>query len=216
MKIVVFGPNKRTGVLRGQEISDISGSYAKYLHEKEGRANAYLIADALAPSDLGRLIEGGQQALDNIDTALDHLVSGDPTGLRGEPLVFKAGDVKLHAPRASNARVACAGGNFAQHAEAMAQRRVERGEASPFTEGSAREYVRNRGFWGFWKVDRESGGQHADYRTGGHQSVRGKHRLSLQQRTHGFSCRRDGRIREVCGWVHQRGSLGGNQNQKSR
>ena len=161
MKIVVYGPNKRTGVLRGSDIVDISGAYAKYLREKEGNASAYVVADALAPSDLGRLIEGGQRALDNIDTALDH-VSGGGKGLSGEQLVFSADDVKLHAPRANNARVACAGGNFAQHAEAMAKRRVERGEDSPFTEGSARDYVRNRGFWGFWKVDRESGGHESD------------------------------------------------------
>ena len=161
MKIVVYGPNKRTGVLRGSDIVDISGAYAKYLHEKENEAEAYIVADALAPSDLGRLIEGGQRALDNVDTALDHL-SGGGDGLRGEQLVFSADDVKHHAPRANNGRVACAGGNFAQHAEAMAKRRVERGEASPFTEGSARDYVRNRGFWGFWKVDRESGGHDSD------------------------------------------------------
>jgi 2-keto-4-pentenoate hydratase/2-oxohepta-3-ene-1,7-dioic acid hydratase in catechol pathway len=68
------------------------------------------------------------------------------------------GDVALHAPRAAGARVACAGGNFAQHAVAMMQRRAERGEASPI-KGDPRDYVRERGFWGFWKVDRESLGQ---------------------------------------------------------
>ena len=43
MKIVVYGPNKRTGVLRGSDIVDISGAYAKYLREKEGNANAYVV-----------------------------------------------------------------------------------------------------------------------------------------------------------------------------
>ena len=58
MKIVVYGPNKRTGVLRSNDIVDISGAYAKYLREKEGNANAYVVADALAPSDLGRQYRG--------------------------------------------------------------------------------------------------------------------------------------------------------------
>ena len=162
MKIVVFGPNKRTGVLQNDDIIDIAGAYAKYLREKEDNANAYVFADAVAPSDLGRFIDGGQQALDNTEVALEHLANIGGEGIQGEQLVFKSDSVKLHAPRAAGARVACAGGNFAEHAEAMAQRRVERGEASPFTEGSAREYVSNRGFWGFWKVDRESGGHASD------------------------------------------------------
>lgn len=160
MKIVVYGPSKRTGILRDGEVIDIAGAYAKYLHERDGERNAAAVADALAPSELGRLIEGGRRALDNANTALDYLYGGvdDRNGIRGEVLVHKAGDVTLHAPRPAGARVACAGGNFPEHSIAMAQRRVERGEANPI-QGDAKDYVRNRGFWGFWKVDRESLGQ---------------------------------------------------------
>lgn len=160
MKIVVYGPSKRTGILREGEVVDIAGTYAKYLHERLGEQNATLVADALAPSDLGRLIEGGRKALDNANTALDFIDSDvdDRVGIRGESLIHQADTVTLHAPRAAGARVACAGGNFPEHSIAMAQRRVERGEANPI-EGDARDYVRNRGFWGFWKVDRESLGQ---------------------------------------------------------
>ena len=160
MKIVVFGPAKRTGVLRDGEIVDISAAYAKYLRERDGERNAVSVAEALAPSDLGRFIEGGRRALDNAAKALDYLYgkAGERTGVAGEQLIFDAEGAALHAPRAAGARVACAGGNFAEHAIAMAQRRAERGEASPI-EGDARDYVRKRGFWGFWKVDRESVGQ---------------------------------------------------------
>jgi 2-keto-4-pentenoate hydratase/2-oxohepta-3-ene-1,7-dioic acid hydratase in catechol pathway len=160
MKIVVYGPMKRTGILRDGEVIDLAGAYAKYLREKEGEQNAAIVADALAPSDLGRLIEGGRRALDNANTALDYLLSnaGDRTGVHGEELIHQVDAVVLHAPRPTSGRVACAGGNFPEHSIAMAQRRVERGEANPI-QGSARDYVRNRGFWGFWKVDRESLGQ---------------------------------------------------------
>lgn len=129
MKIVVYGPEKRAGVHQGDRIVDI------------GRATGN---ETLA--DLGALIEGGQAALDRVEEAFGK-ADGDA--------VIAADGVRLHAPRARGARVACAGGNFAQHAIAMAQRRAERGEANPI-EGDATEYVRSRGFWGFWKVDRES------------------------------------------------------------
>ncbi len=160
MKIVVYGPQKRTGVLHDGKIVDASGAYAKYLREREGERNATVIADALAPADLGRYIESGKRALDNTAKALDYLFgsAGDQNGLGGQRLVFGMGDVALHAPRPAGGRVACCGGNFAQHAIAMMQRRVERGEANPI-KGDARDYVRERGFWGFWKVDRESIGQ---------------------------------------------------------
>ncbi len=128
MKIVVYGPGKRTGVLQGDSIVDI------------GKATGN---EAL--SDLGALIEGGKAALDSVSAAAAN--SGNAA--------IPAAGVQLHAPRAKGARVACAGGNFAQHAIAMAQRRAERGEQNPI-QGDATEYVRSRGFWGFWKIDRES------------------------------------------------------------
>jgi len=128
MKIVVYGPDKRTGVLQGDSIVDI------------GKATGNEVL-----SDLGALIEGGKAALDAVSAAAEN--PGDAA--------IPADGVQLHAPRARGARVACAGGNFAQHAIAMAQRRAERGEQNPI-QGDATEYVRGRGFWGFWKVDRES------------------------------------------------------------
>jgi 2-keto-4-pentenoate hydratase/2-oxohepta-3-ene-1,7-dioic acid hydratase in catechol pathway len=67
-------------------------------------------------------------------------------------------DVKLHAPRATAARVACAGGNFADHAAAMSERAVRRGDRAVF-EGEPYQAIRNLGIWGFWKIDRESLGQ---------------------------------------------------------
>lgn len=138
MKIVVYGPGKRTGVLTNNQVIDIAGAVAK-----QGGA------DAAALADLQTLIEGGQAALDRVQTAVDNL------GEAGDDLVFDPVLVTLHAPRVAGGRVACAGGNFAEHALAMAQRRLERGEANPI-QGDPTNYVRDRGFWGFWKIDRES------------------------------------------------------------
>jgi len=156
MKIVVYGPGKRTGVLRDADVVDISLAFAKYLGEHDGEANPVTVADALVPSELGRYIEGGDRVLENTRKALDHLSgASDQTGPNGEQIVFAASAVTLHAPRPLGARVACAGGNFADHAAAMAEKAAARGDARAF-EGDAHEQIRKTGIWGFWKIDRES------------------------------------------------------------
>jgi 2-keto-4-pentenoate hydratase/2-oxohepta-3-ene-1,7-dioic acid hydratase in catechol pathway len=159
LKIVVFGPQRRIGALIDTSVVDLSYATAKYLREKQGEPAPLEMAEALVPSDLARLIEGGGRALDLAQKALDHLAtqSQDNLGPNGEQVVRPAADVKLHAPRPNNARIACAGGNFADHAEAMAVKM----RGKPF-EGSAREEIRKAGFWGFWKLHREFVGPDGD------------------------------------------------------
>jgi len=143
MKIVVYGHDKRTGVLNGDLIIDIGGAIAKQ--------NNSLRVELC---DLETLIEGGKAALDEVQESIDNL------GEAGDDIIFPADNIILHAPRTQSGRIACAGGNFAEHALSMAQRRVERGEDNPI-KGDPRNYVRDRGFWGFWKVGRESLGHDA-------------------------------------------------------
>jgi acylpyruvate hydrolase len=152
MKIVVFGPFKRTGALHDESVVDLSYAYAKYLHERKDEPNPLEMADVVVPSDLALLIEGGPRALEAVQTALDYLFgqAQDRFGPRGAMLVHRAADMRLHAPRPSNARIACAGGNFADHAAAMAVKMRGR----PY-EGDAYQEIRNAGFWGFWKLGRE-------------------------------------------------------------
>jgi 2-keto-4-pentenoate hydratase/2-oxohepta-3-ene-1,7-dioic acid hydratase in catechol pathway len=152
MKIVVFGALKRTGALHDGSIVDLSYAYAKYLRERTDEPNPLEMAEVVVPSELSRLIEGGSRTLDAVQTTLDYLFdqAQDKFGLRGETLVHPAADVRLHAPRPNNARIACAGGNFADHAAAMAVRMRGR----PY-EGDAYQEIRNAGFWGFWKLGRE-------------------------------------------------------------
>ena len=152
MKIVVFGPRKRTGALIEGSVIDLSHAYAKYLRERTSEPSPLEMADVVVPSDLARLIEGGPRALEAADTALDYLrgQAQDKFGPNGEMLVHQATAVRLHAPRPNNARIACAGGNFADHAAAMAVKMRGR----PY-EGDAYQEIRNAGFWGFWKLGRE-------------------------------------------------------------
>ena len=152
MKIVVFGPEKRTGALYSGNVVDLSYACAKRLGEREGEPRPLEMAEALVPSNLARLIEGGPRALEHAQKALDYLFAQaqDKSGPRGETLIYPAADVRLHAPRPDNARIACAGGNFADHAAAMAVKMRRR----PY-EGDAYQEIRKAGFWGFWKLARE-------------------------------------------------------------
>lgn len=140
MKIVVFGPDKRTGALQGGDIVDLSYAYAKYLRERQNAARPIELAEALVPSDLVRLIEGGQPALDNAAKALDYLSSQaqDKNDPRGETLIYAAAATRIHAPRPNGTRMACAGSNFTTHRERMT-RRSGRDVRAPF-------------IWGFWKI----------------------------------------------------------------
>jgi len=152
MKIVVFGPLGRTGALHDGSIVDLSYAYAKYLRERTNEPSPLEMADVVIPSDLARLIEAGPRALEAAQIALDYLFdqAQDKLGIRGERLVHELAGARLHAPRPNNARIACAGGNFADHAAAMAEKMRGR----PY-EGDAREEIRRAGFWGFWKLGRE-------------------------------------------------------------
>jgi 2-keto-4-pentenoate hydratase/2-oxohepta-3-ene-1,7-dioic acid hydratase in catechol pathway len=152
MKIVVFGPFRRTGALHDETVVDLSYVYAKYLRERTNEPNPIEMADVVVPSDLACLIESGSRTLDAAQTSLDYLFdqAQDKLGPRGETLVHQAGEVRVHAPRPNHARIACAGGNFADHAAAMAVKMRGR----PY-EGDAYQEIRNSGFWGFWKLGRD-------------------------------------------------------------
>jgi len=155
MKIVVFGPAKRTGALVDGNVIDLSHATAKYLREKGNEPNPSAMAEALVSSDLARLIDGGARALETVQKALDHLATQaqNKLGPRGERIVFPAAEVRLHAPRPNNARTACAGGNFVDHSVAM---RIKM-SGTPY-EGDPLAEVRKNGIWGFWKIDREFAG----------------------------------------------------------
>ncbi|MGE5271414.1 MAG: fumarylacetoacetate hydrolase family protein [Thiohalocapsa sp.] len=155
MKIVVFGPERRVGALHDGMIVDLCGAYAKYVWEKHGDPRAMALAEALVPADLARFIDGGARTLDSAAQALDYLIgqAHDQRDRRGALLVHPMAETRLHAPRPAGARIACAGGNFADHAAAMA----EKMQGKPFT-GDAHAQLRNNGIWGFWKINRHAVG----------------------------------------------------------
>ena len=156
MKIVVYGPDRRTGVLRDETVVDASFAYAKYLAERQGERHSQQLAQAMVPPDLAHFIEGGARTLDNTQKAIDYLFSEvqHQQGTRGEKIIHVSSEVILHAPVPAGARIACAGGNFADHAAAMASRHSGP-DVKPFV-GDASAEIRKTGIWGFWKITRET------------------------------------------------------------
>ena len=158
MKIVVFGSDCRVGAIANDEfVVDLSFAYAKVLSERDGVGDALALAAVKVPPELTGFIERGTAALDAANIAMEHLFNqgANKLGPRGETIVYRLQDVRLHAPRPRAARIACAGGNFADHHLAMAQRRPGgTHEAAELTLQGAAASIRKAGFWGFWKVDR--------------------------------------------------------------
>ena len=163
MKIVVFGPQRRVGALRGDYVVDLSGACAKLLREQQNEHHPALLAAALVPSDLTAFIEGGTRSLEQAESALAYLsdTAHDQLGVAGETLVHAVSSVQLHAPRPNGSRIACAGGNFADHLAGMAAMGLLPGAGAMSIEQAAAR-IRSAGIWGFWKVDRMNGGPEAD------------------------------------------------------
>ena len=109
MKIVVFGSERRVGAQQEGTIVDLNRAFAR-VRRDQGQALAPDEAARLVPSDLRAFIAGGPDALERAAEALGHLSGSDAEGI-----AHPEGSVRLHAPWAPYARVACAGGNYAEH-----------------------------------------------------------------------------------------------------
>jgi acylpyruvate hydrolase len=151
VKIVVFGPDKRVGVWTADDlIVDLAAA---------SEANPGIV-DAPLPSDLLGLIEGGAEALADAKRIVEAAVAA-PKAQHAANGVYPRADVVLHAPHAPGARIACAGGNFADHTLAMAARHgktpPDAGDIKAVT-----ERLRKGGIWGFWKIGRDIAGPGAE------------------------------------------------------
>ena len=125
MKIVVFGADRRVGALQDGQVIDLNA------------------ADELLPSDLRRFIAAGPAALELSAETLERVRGGGREGV-----VQPVGSVRLHAPWASRARIACAGGNCAEHL-AGAQAAIS---GRSVTAEEVHRESRAAGPWGFFKV----------------------------------------------------------------
>ncbi|OZC54788.1 fumarylacetoacetate hydrolase [Rhodococcus sp. RS1C4] len=121
MKIAVFGPGRRVGVVLDNDIVDINGAYARYLADVENSVRPRARAAHEVPADLNGFIEQGDDALAGSRAALDHLAeSSVTTGIDGEQLIHALDSVALYAPIDGKSRIFAALANFADHMQAAA------------------------------------------------------------------------------------------------
>jgi 2-keto-4-pentenoate hydratase/2-oxohepta-3-ene-1,7-dioic acid hydratase in catechol pathway len=150
MKVLVFGPERRVGILEGENVVDIEAAYAKFAHEVRNHPAPYRAAAATTPADLEAFIELGEVALEGAQAAIEHMTkrATDRLGPRDEEIVFPLAEVRLHAPLAHRGVKLCmAGANYADHLFDMM-----RAQDPNVTMDQVKERSRERGIGGFWKM----------------------------------------------------------------
>ncbi len=150
MKIVVFGPQRRTGVLLGDDVIDVELACAKLAHEVHGHPLPDAFAAANAPADLEQFIQLGDRALEATQEVLEYLAAraSDATGPHGERVRLPVAETKLHAPLAHRGVKLCmAGANYSDHLLG-----IRRAENPDITAEEVRQESRERGIGGFWKL----------------------------------------------------------------
>jgi 2-keto-4-pentenoate hydratase/2-oxohepta-3-ene-1,7-dioic acid hydratase in catechol pathway len=160
MKLVIYGPEKRLGLVQDDKVIEVHGAGAKYLGEALGERLPYEMAAAVAPSELCSFIEAGERAVETASRAVEHLLqrASSQTGLKGEPLVQPLDEVKIRAPYASRARIMMAGGNYVIHSAGM----TRSGDGPPPTLQELYEQSRKRGIWGFYCFPENAAGPGED------------------------------------------------------
>jgi acylpyruvate hydrolase len=146
MKLVVFGPRRKVGLLQDREVIDVGAAYASYLAEQTSEPFPQQRAALSVPDELGNFILAGESALAGARLAAKH--ASERVGDRapfGEPLSWPLESVKLHPPLALRARMFLAGNNYPAHAAGA------EGSVEPDAEaiGRARRDVRAVGLRGF-------------------------------------------------------------------
>src|SRR5262245_32129973 len=117
MRLVVYGPQRRLGVLHEGSVIDVNAGYAKYLRESQDEPFPYEMAAAIAPAELGDFIVSGPRAIEAVEQTIDHLThrASGQAGLQGETLLQAIESVQLHAPFARRTRLMMAGSNYPVH-----------------------------------------------------------------------------------------------------
>jgi 2-keto-4-pentenoate hydratase/2-oxohepta-3-ene-1,7-dioic acid hydratase in catechol pathway len=119
MKVAVFGPGHRVGIVEDGFVIDISAAYAKYLSDTPDATTSDVTA---VPATLNEFIAAGDAAIEGARAALEYLsaASDDIRGVDGEQLRFALGEVVLQPPIEGPSRIFAALANFADHMQSAA------------------------------------------------------------------------------------------------
>jgi len=121
MRLVTFeDPARRSrigAVATNGQIIDLNSAFALYLRDVENESAFYRLADAMVPSNMRALFEGGDTSLEAAHKALVHaLQSGDALGPSGGIISYAPESVRLNAPIIPKKFFHTAG-NFREHHE---------------------------------------------------------------------------------------------------
>jgi len=120
MRLVTFeDPTRRSRIGAIDDdgsVVDLNSACALYLREVEHEGAFYRLADALVPSNMLALLEGGDTSLEAARKAFDHARQNGGTGPGGETIFYSINEVKLRAPIIPRKFFHTAG-NFREHHE---------------------------------------------------------------------------------------------------
>jgi len=109
----------RIGAVRANgDVVDLNAAYAHYARELEHEQAAERLAAARVPPNMRQLFEGGDASLKAAQSAFHHAADlpDAATGIHGDPIVYRAAQVRLRAPILPKKFFHTAG-NFREHHE---------------------------------------------------------------------------------------------------
>ena len=117
MRLISFHDGEgrqRIGALMADgRIADLNAAHKLYLQQKKNVQTA--TADALVPSDMRLLFEGGDRSLDAARDALEYVTAQKPqAGVNGDPIFYERSDIRVKAPIIPKKFFHTAG-NFREH-----------------------------------------------------------------------------------------------------
>jgi len=122
MRLITFENSvrqSRIGALTpGDRIIDLNSAYALYLRDVQQEGAYARLAEAVVPTNMRALFEGGDTSLEAAHTAFEHALNQREgvTGVLNEPIFYPVTDIRLKAPIIPKKFFHTAG-NFREHHE---------------------------------------------------------------------------------------------------
>jgi 2-keto-4-pentenoate hydratase/2-oxohepta-3-ene-1,7-dioic acid hydratase in catechol pathway len=151
LKLAVFGPYQRVGLVVGDSVVDLQQATASSLSSEQE-------AETIVGHTFRAFVEGGEEALKAARKVSD-LARENLKGLKGphgQQIVFRVGELKFTAPVTDSSRfkIMCIGANFADHLVGLySNMAIAPGEEKKaHTIESARAQALGSPQWGFYKM----------------------------------------------------------------
>jgi 2-keto-4-pentenoate hydratase/2-oxohepta-3-ene-1,7-dioic acid hydratase in catechol pathway len=134
MKLVVYSPKNRVGLLVQNRVVDLAGACALYLGIVKQEPRPDEMAAVLVGEDFRGFLAGGDRALETASTVNEYIMEEkreelDPiTSVEGEKIILDANGIKFRSPIENllSPKVMCAGANFADHHAGMQSRKLNK------------------------------------------------------------------------------------------